>query len=271
MTNRVFRRIAKNIPGLATKLREAGINQAPEEFIQKTAFSSFYMTTGLTLFLGAVLSKAGPIVSILALFFPVTLFLLFFYFLKMPDLMIVKKEKEINKEIVFSGRFLIIEIESGVSLYNAMRNVTKSYKIVGKYFNEIIEDIDMGTPIEDALNKAIEYTPSSDFRKILWQMLNSIKTGSDIGESLKSVIDQITKRQIIEIKKYGKKLNPLAMFYMMIAVIIPSIGTTMMIVLSTFVAFEINLGILIILAILLGFIQFMFISIIRTSRPAVNL
>jgi len=271
MANRVFRRIARNIPGLATKLKEAGINQPPEEFVQKTAFTSFYMTTGITMFLGAVLAKAGPIISVLALFFPVMLFGMFFYFLKMPDLLIIKKEREINKEIVFSGRFLIIELESGVSLYNAIKNVIKSYNIVGKYFNEIIEDIDMGTPIEDALNKAIEYTPSSDFRKVLWQMLNSIKTGADISESLKGVIEQITKKQIIEIKKYGKKLNPLAMFYMMIAVIIPSIGTTMIIVLSTFVSFDISLPVLLALAAFLGFIQFMFISIIRTSRPSVNL
>jgi len=271
MANRIFKRIAKNVPGLATKLKEAGINQTPEEFVQKTAFTSFYMTTGITLFLGSILAKAGPIVSVLALFFPVLLFIMFFYFMKMPDLLILRKEKDINKEIVFAGRFLIIELESGVSLYNAIKNVIKSYTIVGKYFREIIEDIDMGTPIEEALNKAIEYTPSSDFRKMLWQMLNSIKTGADISESMKSVIEQITKRQIIEIKKYGKKLNPLAMFYMMIAVIIPSIGTTMIIVLSTFVSFDITLPVLLVLAGFLGFIQFMFVSIVRSSRPSVNL
>jgi hypothetical protein len=42
-------------------------------------------------------------------------------------------------------------------------------------------------------------------------------------------------------------------------------------VLSTFVSFDISLPILMILAAILAFIQFMFISIIRTSRPAVNL
>jgi flagellar protein FlaJ len=271
MTNLVFRRIARSIPGLATKLKEAGINQTPEDFVQKTAFTSFYMTTGIIIFLGAVLAKLGVIISVLALLFPILLFVMFAYLLKMPDLLIIKKEKEINKEIVFAGRFLIIELESGIALYNAIENVIKSYTIVGKYFREIIDDIDIGTPIEDALNRAIEYTPSSDFRKMLWQMLNSIKTGSDITESLKGVIDQITKRQIIEIKKYGKKLNPLAMFYMMIAVIIPSIGTTMMIVLSTFISIDISLSVLIILALALGFVQFMFVSIVRTSRPAVNL
>jgi pilus assembly protein TadC len=248
MTNLVFRRIARSIPGLATKLKEAGINQTPEDFVQKTAFTSFYMTTGIIIFLGAVLAKLGVIISVLALLFPILLFVMFAYLLKMPDLLIIKKEKEINKEIVFAGRFLIIELESGIALYNAIENVIKSYTIVGKYFREIIDDIDIGTPIEDALNRAIEYTPSSDFRKMLWQMLNSIKTGSDITESLKGVIDQITKRQII-----------------------PSIGTTMMIVLSTFISIDISLSVLIILALALGFVQFMFVSIVRTSRPAVNL
>jgi archaeal flagellar protein FlaJ len=271
MASLIFRRIARSIPGLAIKLKEAGINQTPEDFVQKSAFTSFYITTGVTVFLGAVLAKIGPFVSIAAAMFPIILFVMFMYLLKMPDMLIIKKEKEINKEIVFAGRFLIVELESGVPLYNAIKNVIKSYKILGKYFQEIIDDINMGTPIEDALNKAIEFTPSSDFRKMLWQMLNSIKTGSDITESLKSAIDQITKRQLIEIKKYGKKLNPLAMFYMMIAVIIPSIGTTMLIVLSTFVSLDISLSVLIILAVFLGFIQFMFVSIVRASRPAVNL
>jgi hypothetical protein len=42
------------------------------------------------------------------------------------------------------------------------------------------------------------------------------------------------KEQKISVQDYGKKLNPLAMFYMMIAIIIPSLGVTMIVVLATF-------------------------------------
>ena len=102
------------------------------------------------------------------------------------------------------------------------------------------------------------------------QIINSIRTGSNIAKSLNSVIEQITKDQMTEVNKYGKKLNPLAMFYMMIAVIIPSLGMTMLVILSSFVKFQLTLSILLSLAGFLGFVQFMFISIVKFSRPAIE-
>ena len=151
-----------------------------------------------------------------------------------------------------------------------MANVVKSYKEIGKVFAEITNNIDLGTPIEDALNDAIEYTPSYDFRRMMWQIINALRTGSDVSESLKSVIEQITREQIIEIKAYAKKLNPLAMFYMIIAVILPSLGITMLIVMSSFISVQLSLPILISIVVLLGLMQFMFFVIIRSSRPAVS-
>ena len=97
-----------------------------------------------------------------------------------------------------------------------------------------------------------------------------MRTGSDVAKSLYSAMDQITKDQITEVNKYGKKLNPLAMFYMIVAVILPSLGMTMLIILSSFIQFELSLTILLVLAGFLGFVQFMFISIVKFSRPAIE-
>jgi len=71
-------------------------------------------------------------------------------------------------------------------------------------------------------------------------------------------------------KEFGNKLNPMAMFYMMIAVIIPSLGVTMLIVFSSFMNIHISLLILIILALAIGFMQFMFLMMIKNSRPNVD-
>jgi len=60
------------------------------------------------------------------------------------------------------------------------------------------------------------------------------------------------------------------MFYMIIAVILPSLGVTMLIILSSFIEFELNLTILLVIASLLGFVQFMFLSIIKFSRPSID-
>ena len=142
--------------------------------------------------------------------------------------------------------------------------------MIGKYFKEITDKVNLGTSMEDALNEAVEFIPSTDFRRILWQIINSLKTGSNISNSLTTVLEQIVREQQIEVTKYGRKLNPLAMFYMIIAVILPSLGITILIILSSFIQFQLSLTILIIIASLLGFMQFMFLSIIKISRPAIE-
>ncbi len=268
--NTIFQRISKAFPALKIKLKQAGIEDKPEDFIKKTFISAFYMTTGLIVFLFLVLAKLNVLKGIVFLLVPVIFIVMFFYMIRLPDVRISKKEKEISKEIVFAGRFIIIELESGVPLYNAMLNVSKNYEVIGKYFKEMTDKIDLGTSMEDALNEAVEFIPSNDFRKILWQIINSIRTGSDVAKSLYSAMEQITKDQITEVNKYGKKLNPLAMFYMIVAVILPSLGITMLIILSSFIHFELSLTILLALAGFLGFVQFMFISMVKFSRPAIE-
>ena len=266
----VFQRIAKSSPGLKLKLKQAGMEDRPEDFIKKTFISAFYMTTGLVVFLFLILAKLNVLKGVLFLIVPIVFFVMFFYMIRLPDVKISRKERDISKEIVFAGRFIIIELESGVPLYNAMLNVSKNYDVIGRYFKEITDKVDLGTSMEDALNEAVEFIPSNDFRKILWQIINSIRTGSNVAKSLYSVMEQITKDQITEVNKYGKKLNPLAMFYMIVAVILPSLGMTMLIILSSFIKFEISLTILLALAGFLGFVQFMFISLVKFSRPAIE-
>ena len=263
--NTIFQRIAKASPGLKVKLKQAGMEDKPEDFIKKTFISAFYLTTGLVVFLFLILAKLNVLKGILFLIVPIIFIVMFFYMIRLPDVRIARKEKEISKEIVFAGRFIIIELESGVPLYNAMLNLSKNYKVIGRYFKEITDKVDLGTSMEDALNEAVEFIPSNDFRKILWQIINSIRTGSNVAKSLYSAMDQIT-----EVNKYGKKLNPLAMFYMIIAVILPSLGMTMLIILSSFIQFELSLTILLSLAGFLGFIQFIFIAMVKFSRPAIE-
>ena len=268
--NTLFQRIAKTFPNLKMKLKQAGMDDRPEDFIKKTFISAFYMATGLVVFLFLLLAKLNAVKGVFFVMIPLVFLVMFFYMIRLPDVRISKKEKDISKEIVFAGRFIIIELESGVPLYNAMLNVSKNYEIIGRYFKEITDKVDLGTSMEDALNEAVEFIPSNDFRKILWQIINSIRTGSDVAKSLYSAMEQITKDQITEVNKYGKKLNPLAMFYMIVAVILPSLGITMLIILSSFIQFELSLTILLSLAGFLGFVQFMFIAMVKFSRPAIE-
>jgi archaeal flagellar protein FlaJ len=180
-------------------------------------------------------------------------------------------EADVAKEIVFAGRFLVIELESGITLYNTFENLASNYQHVGMYFGMIAEKVRLGTGIDDAISETIEVCPSEDLRKILWQILNSIKTGADLAFALNGVLENIVREQKIAVKEYGNKLNPLAMFYMMTAIIMPSLGVTMLIVLSSFISLQLSLTILLVLAGFIGLLQVMFLLMIRNSRPNVDM
>ena len=257
--------LARKNVGLRDKLFQAGMFYEPEEFIKKSLFNALLLSFGLCLI--AFMLLVSPIVF---LFFPLMVPLLYIYFLGYVDVKIQQIKKDIDREIIYAGRFLIIEIESGVPLYNAIANVEKNYKVIGSYFGDIVNKVYLGTNLEDAINETMITTPSHNLRRILWQLLNSIKTGGDIGTSLNSVIDQIMKEQKISVQEYGKKLNPMAMFYMMVAIIVPSLGVTMLVVLATFLGLNIGLPILLVIAGLLGFVQFMFFNVIKSARPSIS-
>ena len=210
-------------------------------------------------------------IAVIILLFPISFLLLFSYFLKFPELRMIKRGKNIEREAVFVGRFLLIELASGINLYSALKGIAENFEYSGKVFKQIVDNVRMGTSIEESLNAAVEECPSRNLRRIMWQVMNSLQTGTDVTKALTSITEQISKEQMIEIKQYGKRLNPLAMFYMVLAVIIPSLGISLLIILSTLINFTMNLPLLIIVAVGVGFIQFMFISMIKSSRPAVGI
>jgi flagellar protein FlaJ len=259
---------------LQENLRKANLNTDGELFLKKTFLSALYVSFGMMFILVMLLVKAIPakdMVMLLLVGFPIVCLFMFFYFFQLPSVKISRIDKEINKEIVYAGRFLIVELESGVTLYDAMRNMSRSYPIVGAYFKQIIEKVSVGTSIEDAVTESLDLSPSQCLTKILWQISNSLRTGSDVAAPLKTVIETLIREQQIMVGEYGRKLNPLAMFYMLIAIIVPSLGVTMLTIISIFAGIKLDLPILLAIAGVIGFMQFMFVAMIQSIRPPVEL
>jgi len=256
---------------LEFKLKQAGIPETPHKFVKKMLFVSLIYTLMISIVVIFAVLKYQIGIAVIVLLFPISFLLLFSYFLKFPELRIIKRGKNIERESVFVGRFLLIEIASGIALYSALKGVAGNFEYSGKVFKQIVDNVRMGTSIEEALSNAVDECPSRNLRRLMWQVMNSLQTGTDVTKALTSITEQISKEQLIEIKQYGKRLNPLAMFYMVLAVIIPSLGISLLIILSTLINFSLNLPLLIIIAVGVGFIQFMFISMIKSSRPAVGI
>lgn len=218
-----------------------------------------------------VLQKAKATVALLIPIFLILFILLFEYSLLAIRAKIKKRERDVNKEVLFVGRYLLVKLYSGRPLLNAMIETAEGRGVASKYIKEIVDDIGTGSTIEDALNNAMIYSPSDKLRKILFHINNALQLGIDVTKPLESVLEEITREEELEIKKYGKKLNTLVIFYMLGAVILPSLGVALFIVISSFINLSIGLGDLLIVLSFLVIIQFVFITLFRSIRPMVNL
>jgi pilus assembly protein TadC len=252
----------------------AHIKQRPDEFIKKILQGSFILSVSM----GVFTFFMADVFNFSMIFVPLVIIVLFWLFfmvlLQSPKTKIKKRQRDLDREVLFAGRYLLVKLNSGRPLLNSLVDASKSYGVSSKYFKEIVDDVTMGTPIEKALDNAIKFTPSEKFRRILFQISNAIKIGADVTEPLIAALDEISKEQMIDIQRYGKKLSSLTMFYMLLAIIMPSLGMAMLVVIGSLlglltegVATSIFTGVLIALAL----IQFVFITIFKSNRLTVNL
>ncbi len=188
-----------------------------------------------------------------------------------PRNIIGKRKRELDQEVLFAGRFLLVKVHSGRPLLNALIEGSQSYGIASKYFKEIVEDINLGTPIEKALDNAVKYSPSEKYRRILFQISTALKVGIDVSIPLSNAIDEITAEQLTEIQRYGKKLNSLALFYMLLAIVLPSIGMAIFVVVGGLLGLPIERNLFLVVTGALIIVQLIFVSIFKASRLSVNL
>ncbi|HLD06152.1 MAG TPA: type II secretion system F family protein [Candidatus Nanoarchaeia archaeon] len=264
---------ARLYPGLHRKLKVAHMRETPEEFITKALkISLVFAGVVAAPFLLFAFGKGSKIpLSFVLLFFICIFILLFLFMLRMPDFAIRKRRAEVESDLLYSGRFFLLRMESGQPLINSLAEVSQTSNKSAKYFREIIVDIELGTPIEQAIDHAVLYSPSKVFKKLLEQIKAALRTGADVQESLKAYIDEITEQRIVEIQAYGKKLAPLTLFYMIIGTIVPSLGAAFLVIASSFVEIRVGFGVLMVIAVFLMIIQVFFIMIFKSQRPMVAL
>lgn len=269
-----FRQLSDKYPDLRKKLLIAHLDKKPEEYIKEKVMSAAYMASGVAVMTFFLMAKnRGNAAAIgFAVLSLLLSFLLFYSFLiRHIDALIKRRAKDIDKEVLFAGRFLLVKLNTGVPLINALIEASKSYGVANKYFKEIVRDIELGTSLEEALEKASYYTPSEKFKRILFQILNAVRIGIDVSDFIQSILDEISQQQLIEIQRYGKKLNSITLFYMLMAIVLPSLGVTIFIVVASLVSVQVDLvgfGAVLFFLIIL---QLIFLSFFKFIRPNVNI
>jgi pilus assembly protein TadC len=243
-----------------------------ERFVRLAILLSVVFTLIFTLPMGVIMTLfVDDIVLPLLLVAFATLILTTYVFIRLPYFNKQALGRKIEAEVAVTGRRLLIQLESGKSLVNSIIDVAKNKKESSKALERVAYELYMGTPLEQAIQRGIDNSPSPTFRKIFVQIRNSLKTGSDLKHTLKATLEEVTREKIIEFETFGKKLNPLGLFYMIFGTIGPSLGIVLFVIFLTILKFPIKAPILstFILAILA--IQLFFIVVFSRMRPELEL
>jgi len=263
-------KLNKAFPYLQLELDRSVMKIDSRRYLAMSLTASTFLLIFLSIFLAIILSKTnqsglGIFIAILFTFF------IFFTQLNYPKVVSNRRIRKLDADLLAALRAVTIQLDSGVPLFEALTAISKQkFGEVSKEFSKAVRQINAGVPQVEALEKVAVENPSPYFRRALWQIINGMKEGATINKVLKTVIDNLNKEQIIQIEQYGSRLNPLAMFYMMGAVILPALGVTFLLVIASFIGlneFTIKsafIGLLVFVV----FFQFMFSGIIKTKRPS---
>jgi len=187
-----------------------------------------------------------------------------------PKILSIRRTRSLENQLIPALRQLMIELRSGVPLFQAMTSVSEGYGEVSGEFRKMVREMNAGVSQADALAEAARRIPSFRFRRVLWQISNALKVGSDLGTALDSMLDELTRERVDDIRRYGQELNPWVMLYMIAAVVIPSLGITMLIIVLSFLNIPVPKIVFPVILIALVLFQVFFMSFVKSRRPAVD-
>ncbi|MBU2100848.1 MAG: type II secretion system F family protein [Candidatus Micrarchaeota archaeon] len=229
--------LQKVFVGTKYDLKKAELEITAEEYLTSAFISAlfygiifFALGTGLLYLRDGIIESAFPLNIIIGLVFFV---LFFFLHLIYPGIIAKKIAFEVDQNLIFALKSMLIQVKSGVPLFSSIKNVAKSdYGVVSAEFQTVVQEINSGTPEAKAIEKMALRTKSEYLRKAAWQIVSSIKSGASSVGALETTISTLTTNQLRAIKNYAAELNLWILMYLLLAAAIPTLGITFMIILS---------------------------------------
>ncbi|MCU0642182.1 MAG: type II secretion system F family protein [archaeon] len=262
----------KKTSRLSDYLRNSDASLTREEYLAIcirsfliTFISLYIIFSTLCFFIGA---SAFCLVA-LAISLPIAGFMLFSQ-LMYPKVYSTKKQKDIEKNLIPALEDMLVQLNSGIPLFTILVNISSSgYGELTTEFKRAVKKINSGMPQIDVLEELGEKNISPYFRRTLWQISNGMRAGSDISIIIKESIKSLSEEQIIQIQSYGNKLNPIIMFFMLTAVIMPALAITFFTIIASLVSLPTSISQLVLITLFgaIIFVQIMFLGTIRSLRP----
>ncbi len=203
-------------------------------------------------------------------------FAIFIYIMLVPRWLKDRVKNDIEKNLLFATRHLMIQTAAGVPLYDAIVSISQEYENekfnygeISKEFSIIVKEVKGGKELTEALEDSASRINSLYYRRLMWQLANANKSGANIDTVLRNMVDFLIKEQEIAMRNYGAQLNPLAMFYMMSCIIAPTMGLILIAIISSLVDINVTPAFFIGILAIIIVVQFMFLGMLKSKRPSV--
>ena len=231
-------------PGLRRILPKLGFEIAPEAYCAASFISSFFYGIMLFFICFIASSRGGSadqslMISLAAGIGTWAVFLMLH--LTYPSIVLSKVSGKENKDMLFALREIIMGVDSGVPLFDSIQNVAAAnYGYVSKEFTEVVRNVEGGMPEVDALRLLAIRTDSEYLKRTVWQMVNALESGASMEAALTDMVESIEGYTYRDIKNYSSTLNFLLLIYMLVASVVPSLGITLLVLLSAFSGLGVN-------------------------------
>jgi len=256
-------------------LQEADLEISPEKYLTAAFFSAIvYGLVFFFLFYGLLFFRDGEILrgnTLFSLAIGLAFFAVFFFLHAIyPGMMAKKYAAGIDQSLLFALKSMMIQVSSGVSLFNSMVNVSKAnYGLVSKEFGELTKEISAGESEARALERMALRTKSDYLRKTAWQLLASLRSGASVEGALRSIVERLQNRQVRAIKDYAAELNLWILIYLLLAAAVPTLGITFLVILSAMGGSSAGPELVILMVFGAFFMQVVLIGFIKNRMPKV--
>ncbi len=213
-------------PNIKTDLKKAKMKAAAQEYLSSailTMLVIFLFELPLLSLIFAIIFQSFLFAFITS--FTVSIFLsavFFFAFVNYPKLTIKDRAKKIDNNLAFSSLYLSTIVGSKLPLH-------KVFEIFGKFskYDEITDEVagitrdieGFGLDINTALERAIQRTPSKEFKELLWGVLSVNRSGGDVDRFLKEKSKNYLNEYRRKLYEFSHQLTMFIEIYLTVVII----------------------------------------------------
>lgn len=263
---------------LESDLDQAEIESSPESYFAGAVFSATVVFLILLTILIGLVAVAKPAMMTpfnLAIIFVVCVLItimVYFYAMFFPNWKAKQRAAKLEKDLLFAIRHLTVQTNAGVPLFAAMVSVAEErgqlgYGAVSEEFGRIVKEVEGGSDLSDALENSSTRVKSKYYERIMWQLANSNRAGVPVNEALSSLLDYLSDEQRISLRKYGAELNPLALMYLLVTIIGPTLGLVFLMIASTLIFLPASNYLLDAIIAVVLVVQIFFLGLVQSRRP----